>query len=53
MYVAITLLYTKLTCVLFGYIGYVFFVENVLLGGHPVPQQQHGHDGDCAEQEQF
>lgn len=43
----------SLTCVLFGQFSDVFFIENVLLGGHPLSQQQHGQDGECAEQEQF
>lgn len=43
---------TKLTCVLFGQFGDVFFVENVLLGGHPLSQQKHAQDGDYGEQEQ-
>lgn len=47
------LLVTKLTCVLFGQSGDVFFVENILLRGHPVPQQQHDQDGERGEPEQL
>lgn len=37
----------KLTRVLFGQFGDVVVGENVLFGGHPVPQQQDGKDNDA------
>lgn len=43
----------ELTCVLFGQFGDVFLVENVLLGGHPVSQQQDEQDGDRGEHQQL
>lgn len=43
----------KLTRVLLSQLGDVFFVENVLLGGHPVLQQQHEQDGEGDEHKEL
>lgn len=45
------LITTELTSVLFGQFGDVLFVENILLRGHPMPQQQHNQARDCGEQD--
>lgn len=41
------------TCVLFGQFGDVLLVENVLLRGHPVSQEEDDQDGGCGKQQQL